>query len=73
MNPPEERPIIDTLTLPNRRQSDRPKDAIHARWLRLADIALSNARKEQAKIKEQIRPHVENYKRITGRSDRRIA
>jgi hypothetical protein len=71
--PPDDRQIIDTLTLPNRRKSERPKDELHARWLRLADIALANARKEQAKIKERIRPHVENYKRITGRSDRRVA
>jgi hypothetical protein len=65
--------IIDTLTLPNRRKSERPNDELHARWLWLADIALATARKEQAKIKERIRPHVENYKRITGRSDNRVA
>jgi hypothetical protein len=70
---PEGRKIVDTLTIPNRRKSERPTDELHARWLRLADIALANARTEQARIKERIRPHVENYKRITGRSDTRIA
>ena len=38
------------------------------RYLRLADIALLNtAREEQRRIKERIRPHVENYRRITGK------
>ncbi|MBV8051804.1 MAG: hypothetical protein JOZ80_11485 [Acidobacteriaceae bacterium] len=69
----DERQIVDTLTLPRQQSVDGPADLMHARWLKLADIALANAREEQAKIKERIRPHVENYKRITGRADRRAA
>ena len=38
-----------------------------SRYLMLADIALLNeARKQQSRIKEKIRPHVECYKKITG-------
>jgi hypothetical protein len=33
----------------------------------LADIALS-AREEQRRIKEKIKPHVERYRRITGKN-----
>ena len=39
-----------------------------SRYLMLADIALLNeAREQQSRIKEKIRPHVERYKKITGR------
>lgn len=42
----------------------------YVRWLELADLAFSldDARKQQAEIKEAIRPSVEKYKRITGKS-----
>ena len=39
-------------------------------WLMLAEIALrlDEARQEQKKIRQTIRPQVEKYKRITGKS-----
>jgi hypothetical protein len=36
-------------------------------YLTLADAALTAAREEQDRMKEKIRPHVERYRRITGR------
>jgi hypothetical protein len=44
------------------------RDARYAYWLKLADTVLNNARQEQERIKAGIRPHVERYLRITGRS-----
>jgi hypothetical protein len=43
-----------------------PQFSPQARWLMFADIALTQAREEQQRIKAKIRPHVERYKRITG-------
>ena len=40
------------------------EDRRYEHWLKLADIALAAAREEQARIKEQIRPHVERYRRL---------
>jgi hypothetical protein len=62
----DERPFADTLTLPLR--DDLCEDSRHDHWLKLADIALAAAREEQARIKEQIRPHVERYKQLRGQS-----
>jgi hypothetical protein len=36
-------------------------------YLKRADAALTAAREEEDRIKEKIRPHVERYRRITGR------
>ena len=36
-------------------------------YLTLADIALAQARKEQERIKEKIRPNVERYRRLTDK------
>jgi hypothetical protein len=47
--------------------TDNPSEFLpQTRWLMLADIALIHAREEQQRIKAQIRPHVERYKRLTG-------
>lgn len=62
--PSDDKSFVDTLVLRDRRKSPRPVNDPHSRWLRLADIALARAREEQDRIKEQIRPHVERYKRI---------
>ena len=43
-----------------------PQFLPQSRWLMFADIALTQAREEQQRIKAKIRPHVERYKRITG-------
>lgn len=57
--PADEAPVGDTEEVPDR----------VARYLRLADIALLNvAREEQRRIKQRIRPSVENYRRLTGRT-----
>jgi hypothetical protein len=37
-------------------------------WLKLADAVLIAAREEQERIKEQIRPAIENYRRIKYKS-----
>jgi hypothetical protein len=58
--------VVETLVLPIRREPEYP-DGRYAYWVRLADIALARAREEQARIKEQIRPHVERYKKIKAR------
>ena len=57
-----ERPFADTLILPLR--DELREDSRYDHWLKLADIALAAAREEQARIKEQIRPHVERYKQL---------
>ncbi len=59
----DDKPVADTLIVPPCQGSPRARDAY---YLRLADIALGRAQEEQARIKEQIRPHVERYKQITG-------
>jgi hypothetical protein len=64
--PQDEKPVVETLILPLRREPVYP-DGRYAYWGRLADIALARAREEQARIKEQIRPHVERYKKIKTR------
>lgn len=61
-----DKPVVETLVLPIRREPEYP-DGRYAYWVRLADIALTHAREEQARIKEQIRPHVERYKKIRAR------
>ena len=65
--------VVDTLTIPLRQRVEAPECELHARWLKLADIALANAREEQAKVKEPTRPNVDNYKPFTGRSNCRAA
>jgi len=59
-----ERPFADTLILPPR--DELREDSRYDHWLKLADIALATAREEQARIKEQIRPHVERYRQLRG-------
>jgi hypothetical protein len=61
---PSERPFADTLILPLR--DELREDSRYDHWLRLADIALAAAREEQARIKEQIKPHVERYQQLRG-------
>jgi len=61
-----ERPFADTLILPLR--DELREDSRYDHWLKLADVALAAAREEQARIKEQIRPHVERYKQLRGAS-----
>jgi hypothetical protein len=48
------------------RVEDPPEPIPESRWLMFGDIALADARDEQLRIKEKIRPHVERYKRLTG-------
>lgn len=60
------RQVVDTLTVPVRPDTPYPDEHYHRYLLKLADLALSDARKEQERIKEQIRPHVERYKLIRG-------
>ena len=60
----DERPFADTLILPLR--DELREDSRYDHWLKLADIALATAREEQARIKQQIRPHVERYKQLKG-------
>jgi hypothetical protein len=67
MKADDDRPVVDTLIVPPRHVSPRARDAY---YLRLADIALGRAQEEQARIKEQIRPHVERYNQITGNKTR---
>jgi hypothetical protein len=45
---PDDKAIVDTLTLHDRRSSDRAKDTADARCLRLANIALRDADKQEA-------------------------
>jgi hypothetical protein len=59
-----ERPFADTLILPLR--DELREDSRYDHWLKLADTALAAAREEQARIKEQIKPHVERYKQLRG-------
>jgi hypothetical protein len=59
-----ERLFADTLILPLR--DELREDSRYDHWLKLADIALAAAREEQARIKEQIKPHVERYKQLRG-------
>jgi hypothetical protein len=61
-----DKPVVETLILPIRREPEYPEGR-YAYWVRLADIALARAREEQERIKEQIRPHVERYKKIKAR------
>jgi len=61
-----DKPVVETLILPIRREPEYPEGR-YAYWVRLADIALARARQEQERIKEQIRPHVERYKKIKAR------
>jgi hypothetical protein len=69
--PEDEKQVTDTLTLPAVREE--PINVRHAYWLKLADIALSRARMEQKRIKEKIKPHVEQFKRIQARRSRKTA
>lgn len=64
--PQDDQPVVETLVLPIRHQPQYP-DGRYAYWVQLADIALARAREEQERIKEQIRPHVERYKKIKAR------
>jgi hypothetical protein len=59
--------VIELLNPPAPEIEETPEQR---HWLLLADIALrlDEARKEQKKIKQKIRPNVEKYKRITGKS-----
>lgn len=45
-----------------------PEPKPESRWLMFGDQALAAAQEEQCRIKEKIRPHMERYRRITGRS-----
>ena len=59
-------PVMDVLILPVRLEPPYPENDRYEYVLKLADIALAQAREEQERIKEQIRPHVERYKTIRG-------
>ena len=62
------RPIIRGSFRSIRRAADELPHRLF-RYLRLADIALLDAAgKEQRRIKERIKPSVENYRKLTGRS-----
>jgi hypothetical protein len=67
----DHRPFADTLILPLR--DELREDSRYDHWLKLADIALAAAREEQSRIKEQIRPHVERYKKLRGQSSERTS
>jgi hypothetical protein len=69
----DEMPVVDTLVLPIRPEPPYPDNDRYAYWLKLADVALAAAREEQARIKEQIRPHVERYKKLRARHRRNVA
>lgn len=55
--------VVQLVNPPTPPEEETPEQRY---WLMLADIALrlDEARKEQARIKEKIRPNVEKYKRI---------
>ncbi len=40
------------------------EDEIKVYWLRMAERCLAKAREEQARVKEHIRPAVENYRKL---------
>lgn len=71
MTQDEDRPPMYGLTLPV--PGPVPAGSRYAYWLKLADIALKRAREEQARIKAQIKPHVERYKQIKGKRPRNAA
>jgi len=65
-----QRPMFGVIELTNPPPPEIEETPQERYWLLLAEIALrlDEARKEQKKIKRNIRPQVEKYKRITGKS-----
>ena len=71
--PDDDRPFVDSLVLPIRTEPPYPDEDRYAYWLQLADTLLASAREEQARIKQQIRPHVERYKQTRKKKRSRKA